>query len=212
MSFQSWKWKSKNHCYWYKWRKLGLLESRINVLKHKTNPKKNSKPNNKQLLQNSHQHPDSRGEKEKSILDFKGSFLYVSKILFKIIQFNGKITNKAGQQCLYYSTSTGYSSGHIYVLLGVFKYLMKDNLYPYAFFLLLTGKVRMKRQYCVTSGFQTRVRLSQPAVLPHSLQPQVSISNIRALLLSAEWANLEAAQFYQLKTSWVYFFTTLQFD
>lgn len=36
----------------------------------------------------------------------------------------------------------------------------------------------------------------QTAVFAHYLQPQVYISNIRALPLSEEWANLEAAQFY----------------
>lgn len=49
----------------------------------------------------------------------------------------------------------------MYVVLRVFKYLMKENPCPDACFLLLTGKMSMKEsQYCVTSGFQTRVRPS----------------------------------------------------
>lgn len=44
--------------------KLGLSEGRMNILKHKTNPRNNSKPNDKQLLQNSHHHSDSREKKE----------------------------------------------------------------------------------------------------------------------------------------------------
>lgn len=57
-----------------------------------------------------------------------------------------KIIHEAHQWCLHYSISAGGSSGHVYVLLRVFKYLKKDNPRPNTFFLLLTGKMKMKEK------------------------------------------------------------------
>lgn len=50
------------------------------------------------------------------------------------------------EECLHYSISAGGNSGHVYVLLRVLKYLKKDNPCPNTFFLLLTGKMRMKEK------------------------------------------------------------------
>lgn len=139
-AFSIQKGKRKNHYYRYKQRKLSLLRSRINVLSTKQILRgiQNWTTNGFLKIPPS---TDSRGKKRKSILDFKGSL----KILSKITQCNGK-NHKAHQRCLHFRVATGCSSGRVYVLLRVFKYLMKDNPCPNTSLLLVMAKMRMKEK------------------------------------------------------------------